>query len=55
MHDTGANVLLFLRRLLPTESDADLYEGFGMAVIQYRTRQRYWAGYFSIQRVTAAA
>ena len=39
MHDTGANVLLFLRRLLPTESDADLYEGFAMSVIQrYRTR-----------------
>ena len=39
MHDAGANVLLFLRRLLPTESDADLYEGFGMTVIQrYRTR-----------------
>ena len=39
MHDTGANVLLFLRRLLPTESDAALYEGFGMTVIpRYRTR-----------------
>ena len=41
MHDTGANVLLFLRRLLPTESDAALYEGFAMSVIQrYRTRAK---------------